>query len=412
MRAPLGAIVLALAAATAGQAQETVPHAVAWKAIAEDSGRVRDLAGLQELAAAFPDSGSMRLRLLNAQLEAGERDALLETLAWLKARGYVFSKGAQQQIPKLVGADYAERAVALLIPEVYVVETSEVIETTPAEAGLTESVLRDPIDDRLVITSVSHRGVLGKKPHAGWDGFAIEGAANISGIARSPDSQIIWLGAGHIDGAEPDGSFTGLVGLTRVGREVIKIAAPDGVSISDLTVGSDGTIYGSDPIGGGVYLAAPDDKEMQALLPLGTFRSPQGLAVSKDGGHLYVSDYRYGIAMVDLENGEVSRLTTNLDLILDGVDGMWRYNNELIVVQNGTSPMRIGSLVLSEDGRSVVEYRLLEQAHSEWSEPLSGSLDGDALLYIGNGQWDRFVKGEPAQDKPTLPTQIRRLLLY
>ncbi len=412
MRALIGAIALTLASSSAGLAKEATREVAAWHAVDEQTGKVSDLAGLQELATAFPDSGTVRLRLLNAQLEAGELDALLETLEWLKARGYVFSEVAQQQIPELMGEDYAERARALLIPEARVVETSEVIETTPVEAGLTESVLRDPIDYRLVITSVSHRGVLGKKPYAGWDGFAIEGVANISGIARSPDSRIIWLGAGHIDGSEPDGSFTGLVGLTRVGREVIKIAAPQGVSISDITVAADGTIYGSDPIGGGVYFAGLDDTEMQALVAPGTFRSPQGLAVSKDGGHRYVSDYRYGIAIIDLESREVSRLTTNLDLILDGVDGVWRYDNELIVVQNGTSPMRIAALELSEDGMSVIGYRLLEQAHSEWTEPLSGSLDGDALLYIGNGQWDRFVQGEPAPNKPTLPTQIRRLLIY
>jgi len=411
MKALACAVVLALAGATAGLAQDTLAS-VTWHAVTADSGEIKDLAGLQELAEAFPNSGTVHLRLLNAQLEAGEFDALLETLAWLKERGYVFSDLTQRQIPKLVGEEFAEQAKALLIEKARVVETSEVIETTPAEAGLTESVLRDPIDDRLVITSVSHHGVLGKKPYAGWDGFVIEGAANISGIAASPDNRIIWLGAGNIDGSDPKGEFSGVAGLTRVGREVIRIAAPDGVAISDITVAGDGTIFGSDPIGGGVYLASPGDQQMRALVPPGTFRSPQGLAVSKDGKKLYVSDYRYGIAIVDLATGEVSRLATDLPLILDGVDGMWRYRNELIVVQNGTSPMRIGALELSEDGLSVNGYRLLEQAHSQWTEPLSGSLDGNALIYVANGQWDRFVQGEPAQDKPTLPTQIRRLLIY
>jgi hypothetical protein len=412
VRALLGAIALALAGCTAGLAQDASLQSRAWHPVTEETAGISNLAGLQKLAEAFPDSGSVRLRLLNAQLEADEFDALIEALAWLKARGYVFSKGAQQQIPKLVGEGNGEQAKALLIPEARVVETSEVIEITPAEAGLTESVLRDPGDDRLIITSVSHRGVLGKTPYSGWDGFAIEGVANISGIARSPDGRIIWLGAGHIDGSEPDGSFTGLVGLTRVGRGVIKIAAPEGVSVSDIAVGGDGTVYGSDPIGGGVYFASPKAKQMQVLVPPGMFRSPQGLAVSKDGRLLYVSDYRYGIAIIDLESRSVSRLTTDLPLILDGIDGMWRYNKELVVVQNGTSPMRISAFELGKDGRSIVGYRLLEQAHSEWTEPLSGSLDGDALLYIGNGQWDRFVKGEPAQDQPTLPTQIRRLPIF
>ena len=73
--------------------------------------------------------------------------------------------------------------------------------------------------------------------------------------------------------------------------------------------------------------------------------------------------------------------------------------------------MRIAALRLSNDGRSVVGQRILEQAHSGWTEPLGGALGKGALFYVANGQWDRFVAGEPAQDKPSLPTQIRRLRL-
>ena len=97
--------------------------------------------------------------------------------------------------------------------------------------------------------------------------------------------------------------------------------------------------------------------------------------------------------------------------MLDGVDGLWRHSNELIAVQNGTSPMRISAFTLSEDGSRVVGHRILEQAHSEWTEPLSGSIDEGALIYIGNGQWDRFVDGRLADGKQALPTEIRRLPL-
>lgn len=420
VRAFLGSIALTLAGSTAGLAQDAVTQAPPWHAVNEEAGKVRDLIGLQELASTFPDSGTIRLRLLNAQWEAGELGALLETLAWLNARGYVFSEVSQSQIPKLVGEDYAERARALLIPEARVVETSEVIATYSADAGLLESVMRFPAGaqisivprPQLIATSINNRAAAAwfqTGEHIFFDDYGLD---NVSGIVWEPVKRSIWVSSGNIDGsAKTEGAFSGLVRLFYSEDPRERIAMPAGANPSDLTVGQDGTIFASDPIGGGVYLAAPNDTEMQALVPPGTFRSPQGLAASKDGGHLYVSDYRYGIAIIDLESREVSRLTTNLEIILDGVDGMWRYNNELIVVQNGTSPMRIAALELAEDGMSVTGYRLLEQAHSEWTEPLSGNLDGDTLLYVGNGQWDRYVAGEPAQDKAPLPTQIRRLLL-
>lgn len=90
---------------------------------------------------------------------------------------------------------------------------------------------------------------------------------------------------------------------------------------------------------------------------------------------------------------------------------MWRYGSELIAVQNGTSSMRISAFELSEDGTRVIGHRVLEQEHPEWTELLSGSIDSHALIYVGKGQWDRYIEGELKEGMEALPTQIRRLSL-
>ncbi len=384
---------------------------VGWHPLGEEASAARDVAAIEALVQAFPDSGTLRLRLLTAQFQDADIEGVLATLDWLKQRGYVFTGTSQQQIPKLVGKENSDRARALLIPEGEVIAASSVIDTVPADAQLVESVVRDPKEDRLIVTSVIGKAVFGHKPTGGWDGYAPKDAANLSGIALDPDRRIVWIASGHIDGSESKSGFAGLIGLDHRTDTETRIPAPSGVSLSDITLAPDGTFYASDPAGGGVYRASPDATEMDVLIPPGTFRSPQGLALNDDGGLLYVSDYRYGIAIVDLATKKISRLATGLKLILDGVDGMWRHGQELIVVQNGTSPMRISAFKLADDGMSVVANRILEQANPAWTEPLSGNLDGDSLLYVGNGQWDRFVAGEPAQDKASLPTQIRRLPL-
>lgn len=377
-----------------------------------DTGQIRDVAGLAQLASEFPDSGTVRLRLLNAQLEGGDGNGVLATLEWLNQRGYVFSEVARGQIPKLVGEGLAERATALLLPPAAPVERSAVVLSVPEFAGLTESVVREPRDDRTVISSVSERAIFAKRPGGGWDAYRPEGVANISGMALDPRDSTIWLGVGNIDGGEGrNDAFSGLLALPYSASQEIRIAAPAGVSLSDITVAEDGAVYASDPVGGGVYARFAGEDTLSTLIAPGTFRSPQGLAASADGRRLYVSDYRYGIAIVDLETRAVSRLVSDIPAILDGVDGLWRYGNELVAMQNGTSPMRIVAFRLSEDGLRVIGQRVLERAHADWTEPLSGSLDGDNLLYIGNGQWDRYVAGQQAQDKPPLPTEIRILRL-
>ena len=406
MRIALAALTLAFASpAIAEEAQ-------AWRPVDAQTGQIRDVEGLEELAEAFPDSSSVRLRLLNAQLGAEDFDALLATLAWLKARGYVFSETAQGQIPELVGETYAARARALLIPTAEAIEASEVAATVPAEAGLVEGLFAPDSDNVLLATSITGNSLHLFEPESGWSDARIPGANDLSGIVSEPDNSMGWIASANLDGSEDEADlFTGLIGLTGDIDNPILVPAPEGAAVSDLTISGDATVYASDPLNGGVYRKPVGATELEILIAPGTFRSPQGLALSPDNKRLYVSDYRYGLAIIDLASGEVRRLSSDVPAILDGIDGLFRHGNELIAIQNGTSPMRISAFTLSEDGDRITAARVLEQAHPGWTEPLGGSIARGALFYVATGQWDRFVNGEPAADKPAISTEIRRLPL-
>ncbi|AWW74869.1 hypothetical protein CD351_10580 [Erythrobacter sp. KY5] len=407
MKAILAA--LALTAASPLFAQESA----AWRSVDSQTGQISDLDGLTQLVEAFPDSSSVRLRLLNAQLGAEDIEGLKETLRWLKDRGYLFSEVARGQLPRLVGEDNAGEVAALLIPEADIIEASEVIATAPAEAGLIESVFAPATAPLMVATSVTGNAIHIFVPDAGWTAIAVPGANDLSGIVGEPDDSMGWAASANLDDSEDaEELFTGLVGLRGDFQNPVFVASPESAkALSDLAIGPDATVYASDPVGGGVYRKPVGATEMHELVAPGTFRSPQGLALSADGTRLYTSDYRYGLAIIDLEDGSVSRLRTDVPAILDGVDGLWRHGDRLIAMQNGTSPMRITALTLSEDGLSITAVETLEQAHPGWTEPLGGSISGNALVYVATGQWDRFIKGEPVQDKPAIPTEIRRLPL-
>ncbi|MFZ9396713.1 MAG: hypothetical protein ACO25F_11720, partial [Erythrobacter sp.] len=330
---------------------------------------------------------------------------------WLKVRGYVFSAAAQAEIPGLLG-ERADEAKTLLLQDVTVIGSSEVVATVPAEAGLVETVLAPGPSGIFIATSLSERELFISDPDGRWINAPIRNGSDLSGIVTDPARDIGWVASANIDGSEEkEQSFIGLIGLTGDINDLKYVPAPEGVALSDLALGPDGTVYASDPLGGGIYFASPGAERLEALLEPGTLRSPQGLAVSEDGQRLYVSDYRYGIAMVDLASRKVTRLAADVPALLDGIDGLWRHGNELIAVQNGTSPIRISAFALSGDGTRVSGHRVLEQANPDWTEPLGGSIAGDALFYVGNGQWDRFEKGQPVAGKPALPTQIRKLPL-
>jgi len=85
-------LVPALAAvAFAGPVQAEAPT---WTPVDASTGRISSIEELQALVGKFPDSASVRLRLLNAYLDTGRRADAAQAAADLIERGYVFSARA------------------------------------------------------------------------------------------------------------------------------------------------------------------------------------------------------------------------------------------------------------------------------------------------------------------------------
>ncbi|HSG33733.1 MAG TPA: hypothetical protein VLA37_04300, partial [Sphingomonadaceae bacterium] len=312
----------------------------AWRPVDAATGQMSDVASLEDLALAFPDSGSVHLRLLNAYLEAENLAAAGDQLNWLSDRGYRFGTNARTRLQSIfAGADPKQIAkwIAESDPQL---ETSEFIAEVPGEALLVEGLAVDPHDGSLAVAALVSREIW-RIGDGDWESRPMEGLGNLSGIAVDPAGGI-WLAAGNL-GMLPAGeqAFAGLVKIGSDSAGPARFPAPAGVNLSDIALGKDGAVYASDPLAGGIYRLAPGADAIEELVPPGNLRSPQGLAEGADGRWLYVSDYRYGLAAIDLASGKIRRVATELPILLDGIDALIRRGEELIAVQNGTSPMQL-----------------------------------------------------------------------
>ena len=408
----LAALALGLVALPAGAQEDPAPQV--WQLVDAETGRLTGITDLQALKFMFPDSATVRRRLLNAYLEA-ERpaDALAEAVE-LAERGYAFSPAAQQLFltlePSAEQRDALARQAASAVP----IEASRLLATVPAEVRLVESVWRDPGSGDLFVTSVVSRALHVRRGEGRWQPIALAGAGSLSGMAFDRRAGLLWVGSGVFDQTpDPASAFRGVIAIDPVsGQEKRRIAGPEGSSPSDLAVGADGTVYVSDPVSGAVYRGRPDAATLEALVAPGTFRSPQGIVALPGGASLIVSDYSYGLALVSPRTGAVRRLATDRPLLLDGIDGLWREGERLIGVQNGARPMRIVEFTLSPDGNRIVGARERERAHSGWTEPVAGNITNGELVYVATGQWDRFGDGgAPTGERAAVPTEIRVLPL-
>jgi hypothetical protein len=381
----------------------------AWPAVDAATGRIADIAGLERLALLFPDSASVRLRLMNAHLQADATGEAVRDIRWLRERGYVLSPGAQAQLAAMLPPEQGDELRALFADAPVPLTSSSSFALVPANAALVESVLFDPANERLFATSIVSRSLFVRTGDAAWHTDSLPGAGSLGGIAIDEKRGLVWIASGVYEVTpEAETAFRGLIALDRQSlEERARIAAPDGVSLSDIAVGPDGRVYASDPEGGGVYVTGLEGDRLDTLVWPGVLRSPQGI-VPHPGGHVvYVSDYRYGLASIQ-RSGVVTRVESDIPILLDGIDGMWWHDGNLIAVQNGINPMRIVALRIERN--RVVEQRTIERASRAWTEPLGGSISDGKLVYVANGQWDRFGPGgAPVDGKPAVPTEIREI---
>ena len=76
------------------------------------------------------------------------------------------------------------------------------------------------------------------------------------------------------------------------------------------------------PIRGAIYRGRRRRCRARDPRPARPPAQPAGPGRRADGRRLYVSDYGYGLAVVDLADGTVTRLESDADTMLDGIDGL------------------------------------------------------------------------------------------
>jgi len=168
--------------------------------------------------------------------------------------------------------------------------------------------------------------------------------------------------------------------------------------LGDLVIADDNTIYATDSLSGAIYRYYIDSNEFEVLVERGELGSPQGLVLDESGRFLYVADYIGGLYRVSTQDGSLVRLRVAASITDYGIDGLYRYGNELVVIQNGIRPHRVAAFRLSEKGLAINSSRILASNLKEFDEPTLGVVQGSDFLFVANSHWNRFDRNNQLPD--------------
>jgi len=179
-----------------------------------------------------------------------------------------------------------------------------------------------------------------------------------------------------------------------------------------LAVAKDGTVFAADTASPGIYRLEPGDQFPQLFFTHANFASMRGIALSDDDSKLYLADYEIGIFVVETADASKAwKLFTPENLNEGGIDGLYFWQDHLIVIQNGISPQRVLRLELGDDGLGVVQVAPLVASLPKFDTPTYGVVAENELVFFANSHWPHvdsrgLRRGTKLPDVTLLATEI------
>lgn len=179
----------------------------------------------------------------------------------------------------------------------------------------------------------------------------------------------------------------------------------------DLVQSSSGAVYFTDSINPSIFGIDIQKGEIVEISKNDSWWSLQGLTLSEDEEDLYFSDYITGIHKLNLTS-KISSPISDKNELLRGADGIYRYQNKIYTLHNGTAPKRVASIRLDDNKLGIASsIEFLDNAIPELDEPTLGVIVGSNLYYIFNSPWGYYDRESNPMKDDWKPLRIQKLSL-
>lgn len=238
-------------------------------------------------------SASQVRAALGTAVEANDAAGAEASAKLLAEMGAGLSDASQEKIAPLLSPERAADLQQLFADNLTPVTASEPYGSVSVEHSLVEGLAYDPVTKRLFAGTVVG-GKLLVANGMDWRVIALpKGKGGLFGMVVDAKARRLWIANGPADPVADKGAI--MPGLFAVDADTLAVvdhkampAGSDG-SPGDVALAEDGTVYVSDGLKGAIYRCKPGCATLEQFVAPGTFKSPQGMALSRDGTELIVA---------------------------------------------------------------------------------------------------------------------------
>ena len=154
----------------------------------------------------------------------------------------------------------------------------------------------------------------------------------------------------------------------------------------DLVVAKNGEVYISDSEEPLIYKIIGEEFVLWRNISSNALNL-QGLTFNDDESKLFIADYLKGIIVISMKDTNASWLQFPEGTTKKGIDGLIFYKNSLIVIQNGTVPIRIVKYDLNSENNQITNYTILDNNRAIFNEPALATISKGKLYFFANSPW-------------------------
>jgi len=292
---------------------------------------------------------------------------------------------------------------------------AEVVFTINEKDIIPEGIAWDPSDNTLYVGSIQKSKILRISPDGSVTDFVKANQDNINQVLgmKVDGNRRLWACNNTAEHDTVNKISSVHIYDLKSGKLFKSMTLSDGKKhlFNDLYFTIAGDTYITDSMGGAIYLIRKGSDSLEEFLKPGSLIYPNGITATRNDKKLIVSTGSgLAIVSVDLQTKEIVPIS-HPKFFLIGADGLYRYKNSLIGVQNVVYPEGVLQYTLSEDEGSVTDLKYLISNHATFDTPTTGVIAGDDFYFIANSQLTQIEDdgelNEPQKLKNTVILKIK-----
>jgi len=371
---------------------------------------------LQRLRSMRPNNSDYMYQLVIAHALLDEKSAAYALMLEMQQQGLGYDFSLRDDVDNIRNTEVFEYVNDLMVMAGEPMGESEAVFTLPDSVNYPEAIAWDESRQSFLVATVTSGSIYAVKENGETSELLKADVENglwaVFGLLVDQQRNRLWVTSAAtraFSGFEPaDKGRSALFEFNLESLELIRrYPVPvDGRShvLGSMVINAEGDIFIADRTLPVVYGKAADEQKLKGLFATRDMISMRGVAIQPDGGLLYVADREMGIMVIDLKGQRAGKVTLPDTLNIGGIDGLYQWDNHLIIIQNGIKPQRVMRLELDPSGTKVINVRPLAVAQPEFDFPSFGTLRGKDLFYFANSQ--ASSDGGPARPVTVLRTSV------